>query len=93
MQKYMSPEQVKGERSDPQSDQYSLGLTYFLLLTSRHFVRHQTQLVPDPNTVGATGVSAGCVEVIRRMLSKEPSQRFENIERVRNVLKGLMPKA
>jgi hypothetical protein len=84
---YMSPEQCQGERADPRSDLYSLGATYYHLLTGSPPFRAETPLQvmfahcssppPDPRAV-APEVPAACAAVVARAMEKKRSARFED---------------
>lgn len=96
---YMSPEQCRTDVITEQSDIYSLGATYFALLTGRPpFVRdqpvqtmyaHCTQPVPDPCDIMPT-IPEACVEVIRRAMSKQPPDRFANATEMQAALDGVL---
>ncbi len=97
---YMSPEQARGDKDlDGRSDIYSLGATYYHLLTgSTPFSgtslfeivnKHLTESLPDPRDV-RPDVSDGSAHVIARMMAKRREDRYpdcgallEDLERVR----------
>lgn len=82
---FMSPEQCAARRIGPQSDQYSLGVVGFQLLTG--FVPFQAETLPGimhhhfytpvPN-IGDVRADAPAelLHVVMRALSKKPEQRF-----------------
>ena len=84
---YLSPEQVAGWPSDPRSDLYSLGLTYYALLTggppfatetvatSLHAQLHSP--LPDPRE-RAKDLDPRCLLVLRKATEKEPSLRYQD---------------
>ena len=86
---FMSPEQVLGERVDPRSDLYSLGVVgYFALSGELPFVgpddmtvlaRHVNDSAPPLASV-APGVPLRLAETIDRCLAKDPGARFPNGE-------------
>ncbi len=101
---YMSPEQSFCSTLDHRTDFYSLGCSFFEVLTGRPpftgkpltvLMRHQSE--PPPTLSIASG---GVVypqyieELIARLLAKEPEDRFESAEEVKNALspkrRGLM---
>ena len=80
---YMSPEQASGEIADARSDIYSLGCTFFEMVTGRlPFESSGPQLLlshlhEEAPRVGALRpeIPAGLAEALDRMLSKSPDDR------------------
>jgi serine/threonine protein kinase len=83
---YMSPEQFENGATDVRSDVYSLGGTYYALLTGRPpyfdsaslqqlMFRHVTAPPPDPREFHAD-IPDGCAEVVIRAMAKSPNQRY-----------------
>jgi len=84
---FMSPEQVLGERVDPRSDLYSLGVVGFFALSGElPFVGQDDMSVlarhvsepPPPLASVAPGVPPRLAETIDRCLAKDPGARFPN---------------
>ena len=86
---YMSPEQGRGEPLDHRTDIYSLGCSFFHLLSGRPpysgenamaiIVRHVTDDPPElPEATSDRGRRLR--RVIHRMIQKEPHERFQNYE-------------
>lgn len=83
---FMSPEQFRGETVDSRSDLYSLGATYFALLTGEAPFANAGNLLkvmyahghsPIPRAVDlAPDTPAGCDAIISRAMAKDPDQRF-----------------
>jgi urea transport system substrate-binding protein len=85
---FMSPEQCDARPLDQRSDVYSLGATYYSLLTGLH-PYHQTQgvaqlmylhchgPVPDPRSVSAA-IPEVCARIIARAMAKTPSARYQS---------------
>ena len=86
---FMSPEQCAARRIGPQSDQYSLGVVAFQMLTGS--VPFQAETLPGimhhhfytqvPDVANARlDIPASLREVIDRALAKKPEQRFATTE-------------
>lgn len=84
---YMSPEQTRDSRSaDTRSDMYSLGATWYHMLTGKppfpqgdllnRINAHASQPPPNPQDLNAE-VPDGVVEVMHRMLAKKPEDRYQ----------------
>ena len=77
---YLSPEQATGESATAASDRYSLGCVAFEMLTGRrpfageHAAAQARQHVEAP--MPATGITQAVDEVLGRMLSKAPDERY-----------------
>jgi serine/threonine protein kinase len=89
---YMSPEQARGTNIDHRSDIYSLGITFFEMLTARKpFARGEetpaayveviqsilSKPLPDPRTF-QPGIPAGAVRLLTKATAKDPSERFQS---------------
>jgi hypothetical protein len=84
---YMSPEQCRGERVDQRGDVYSLGATYYALLTGRPpyhgelplqvLFAHCSADVPDPRDVDRQ-IPSVCAAIVQRCMAKEPSARYQS---------------
>lgn len=98
---YMSPEQCRSDQLDDRSDIYSLGATFFKLLTGRAPYVAETPLqvlfahcekpVPDPREL-APEVPEACAAVVCRAMAKEPSARFQSAAEFLTALSGLASK-
>ena len=85
---YMSPEQARAQAIDGRSDIYSLGVVAYQCLTGTvpydgedSFsigYKHITEPVPTPSLV--TADERRIFEVIKRMLMKDPNDRFQSCE-------------
>jgi serine/threonine protein kinase/tetratricopeptide (TPR) repeat protein len=83
---FMSPEQCQAKPLDPRSDLYSLGATYYSLLTGQYpyqdadSVFHMLYLhchgpIPDPRSVNPA-VPEACSRIIARAMAKAPADRY-----------------
>ncbi|MBP88420.1 MAG: hypothetical protein CMJ64_17185 [Planctomycetaceae bacterium] len=86
---YMSPEQVDNSSlADPRSDVYSLGCTFFRLLTEKPpyqgetlvktILAHRTEAVPSARAC-RPDVPEDVDRVVRRMLAKLPDERYQTM--------------
>lgn len=94
---YMSPEQVRGEKTDGRTDIWSFGCTLFEMTTGRRpFVGEHGQAVrnevlneapPSPSTL-RPDIPAGLEEVILKCLRKSAVDRFPDFESLLAALQG-----
>lgn len=90
---YMSPEQAKGESLDIRSDLYSLGVTYFHMVTGQIpfdgdsiisvLLQHISGERPVPSDINPS-VPTLVNDVILKMMAQEPSRRYPDF-------RGLVP--
>jgi serine/threonine protein kinase len=93
---YMSPEQARAQSIDGRSDIYSLGVVAYQALTGTvpydgedSFsigYKHITEPVPTPQLI--TADERRVFEVIKRMLMKDPADRFQSCEELVASLQG-----
>jgi serine/threonine protein kinase len=96
---YMSPEQCEAEGVDWRSDLYSLGATYFAMLTGRPpfdrgsvmkvMYAHCHEAPPDPRSL-LPSLPAQVTAIIQRAMAKEPGQRYQSADEFLNDLKALI---
>jgi len=82
---YLSPEQARGQRVDPRSDIFTLGICLYETLTGKPLYHRDTVLntltavaeepVPSAREVNPE-VSAGLDAVVKKALAKDPTERF-----------------
>ena len=82
---YMSPEQARGEPVDQRSDIYSLGCTFYRLLSSRYpfpgsdkdsILDKQINEEPQPLADCCEGISDAMNRIVLRMMAKKPERRY-----------------
>jgi urea transport system substrate-binding protein len=84
---FMSPEQCEAKPLDHRSDLYSLGATYYCLLTGKHpyhgtdsvpqlMYMHCHGAVPDPLSIDPT-IPEACSRIVARAMSKAPAERYQ----------------
>jgi serine/threonine protein kinase len=93
---YMSPEQARAQAIDGRSDIYSLGVVAYQCLTGTvpydgedSFsigYKHITEPVPTPSLI--TADERRIFEVIKRMLMKDPADRFQSCEELVAAMQG-----
>ena len=87
---YMSPEQCTGQPIDARSDIYSLGATYYSLLTGQdpfHAAAGIPQImyahcygpIPDPSSVNPS-VPLACSRIVARAMAKAPNDRYQTMQ-------------
>ncbi|PIY43701.1 MAG: hypothetical protein COZ05_10260 [Armatimonadetes bacterium CG_4_10_14_3_um_filter_59_10] len=88
---YMSPEQARGEKLDPRSDIFSLGSTFYEMLTGQKpFPAEATAAVlqkvmtEDPPPV--KGLPPNVSTALRRMMQKDPRYRYQNLRDAMTIL-------
>lgn len=85
---FMSPEQCESRPVDHRSDIYSLGATYYCLLTGKCpyqssegipqlMFAHCHGPIPDPRAIDAT-VPEACARIIARAMAKAPADRYQS---------------
>ena len=98
---YLSPEQVENPKAvDVRSDIYSLGATFYEMLTGEHpyegtstyDVLHKlfSEPVPDPRSKNGN-ISAACAKIVMKMLDKEPKKRYQTPAELLAALRNDLP--
>jgi serine/threonine-protein kinase len=93
---YLSPEQTRSlQQTDVRSDMYSLGCTFYFLLTGQvpfpggsaldKMIRHNTEL-PAPLSKYRPDVPPQVAAIVSRLLAKRPEDRFQTAEELASAL-------
>ncbi len=102
---YMSPEQVRGIEIDARSDIYSVGVTFYEMLTGRlpfpltregadwEVRKGHVELPPPPITKLKPDVSSELAALVFRALEKSPHARYQSAAEFLAAIKGLKPVA
>ncbi len=93
---YMAPEQIRKEPLDLRTDLYSLGATFYYLVTGQScFTGSAMQLLyqvlgvpPVPPQDINTQVDEKLSRIIQKMVEKEPARRYQMMEEVEEALRG-----
>lgn len=95
---YMSPEQLMGGELDGRSDLYALGILAYALIAGREpfqapspaalAMQHLQSPPPDPRQF-RPDLPAPWLQLLSRLLAKQPAQRFGSAEEVIQTLEGL----
>jgi serine/threonine protein kinase len=90
---YTSPEQVRGEKLDARSDIFSFGVVCYEMLSGVHPFRGPEESVAErilaETPPRLTGVNEPLDPIIQKMLCKNPSARYADLEHVMRDLANL----
>ncbi len=96
---YISPERLRDPNTmDPRLDIYSLGGTFFHLVTGKIpyegstaviMARHLNDPVPDPRDV-EPNLDEAITGIIMKMMAKDPAGRYQTMEEVEAALKAYL---
>ena len=90
---YMSPEQTMGEPTDARSDLYSVGISLYEMVTGQRpfqgdsdfsIMTAQVKEEPKPPIELQPGLPPALNEIILMSIAKNPAQRFQSADALRN---------
>jgi serine/threonine-protein kinase len=96
---YFSPEQARGEQADARSDIYSLGATFFEMLTGRlvfeatsaaAMIDQVVNLAAPSPRVYVASIPATLEALLARCLCKKPEDRFQTVKSLADALEAWM---
>lgn len=97
---FMSPEQCEAQAVDARSDIYSLGATYYSLLTGRNPYQDSGSVVqvmyshchakrPNPLEVSSR-LPPACADVVHRSMAIDPEERYQSCEEMKSDLEAIL---
>ncbi|WP_437230974.1 serine/threonine protein kinase [Planctomicrobium sp. SH661] len=100
---YMSPEQFMGEPTDARTDIYSLGATYYQMLTGCAPYDHLSNLIQlaqahchrppcDPRGI-VLEIPQACADIVTKSMAKDPADRFQSAHEMGEALRSVLVNA
>lgn len=98
---YMSPEQIMGQKSDPRSDIFSLGILFYQLLTGEspfkgddlRALLYAIAKIPHPPVKDLNPrIPMACQQIIDIAMAKDPNKRFQKAGKMARYIRLLASK-
>ncbi len=96
---FMSPEQCRGDKIDARTDIYSLGCTYYAMLTGKPpyeaassmqvMFAHCSSPIPNPRDLKAD-TPPECSQILTKALAKDVNERYANAREMFNDLRAVL---
>ena len=95
---YLPPETARGKPFDARSDLYSLGITFYEMLsghppfegdTTAELIAHHLETEPPPLSESVPDVPSSLCRLVHRLLSKDPAGRPQSASELLSALAGL----
>jgi len=95
---YMSPEQARGEKLDVRSDVFSLGVTFYEMLTGRQAFEGEApgaviHAISNTEVEPVSGLPPTVSRTVNKCLRKQPMYRFQTVREIIAALRttGVLP--
>ncbi len=92
---FMAPEQIQNKRIDNRTDIYAMGIVFYYLLAGvfPFAASHEKdvlrkQLYTKPPKIKRGDVSVGMEQIVRRMLEKDPNNRYQHVGQILQEIKA-----
>lgn len=99
---YSSPEQLMGQKIDARTDVYSLGITFYEMITGTlpiitdgqsdyHVLKQVIEVVPPKPSVLNPEIPASIDAVIMKSIEKDASKRYQTVNEFIDAIRQLVP--